>query len=245
MRSFIFVTFASASLARMYHGECADMTRNFFKELGKEDFDPAKIQGTWFEIFRDKMTYWELTGKCANTEAKMFKAQTTTPVTIASVKTTESTVSDAGVDAKVDLQKKIDPKDGYVQVLSLKTQSEDFLFKKTYVYEGGWFCKEDAEKGTFPCYVDYGSYHGGFGQPPRIDGTILATDYDNWAVSYACHQRPFNMKSEYLWISWKQPSMDEAKLPEVEEAIRKLLPDFDLGRLKRVAQGEEHCKYEL
>jgi hypothetical protein len=27
----------------MYHGECIDMSRNFFKELGKEDFDPAKI----------------------------------------------------------------------------------------------------------------------------------------------------------------------------------------------------------
>lgn len=61
------------------------MSRNFFKELGKEDFDPSKIQGTWFEIFRDKMTYWEFTGKCNHTTAKLSKNESTTPITIQKV----------------------------------------------------------------------------------------------------------------------------------------------------------------
>ena len=61
------------------------MSRNFFKELGKEDFDPSKIQGTWFEMFRDKMTYWELTGKCNHLTAKLSKSATTTPITIKKV----------------------------------------------------------------------------------------------------------------------------------------------------------------
>jgi hypothetical protein len=70
--------------------------------------------------------------------------------------------------------------------MDLKTTQDDFLFRKTYSYEGGWFCKENAVQGTWPCYIDYGSYHGGFGRPPKIDTTVLATDYDNWTIGYAC-----------------------------------------------------------
>jgi len=87
MRTSILASLIGASLCtdRIYRGQCVDMNRNFFKELGKEDFDPSKIQGTWFEMFRDKMTYWELTGKCNYLTAKLSKSETTTPITIKKV----------------------------------------------------------------------------------------------------------------------------------------------------------------
>ncbi|MFN9901755.1 MAG: hypothetical protein ACK55Z_23820, partial [bacterium] len=43
MRTFILASLTAASFGRVYRGECIDMSRNFFKELGKEDFDPSKI----------------------------------------------------------------------------------------------------------------------------------------------------------------------------------------------------------
>ena len=40
------------------------------------------------------------------------------------------------------------------------------------------------------------------------------------------------MKSEYVFIHWNTPKMDESKLPEIEKSILTLIPDFDLARLK-------------
>ena len=93
------------------------MSRNFFKELGKEDFDPSKIQGTWFEMFRDKMTYWELTGKCNHLTAKLSKSVTTTPITIQKVNIRDTqglSLANTSTTSDVKLEKKIEPKEGYV-----------------------------------------------------------------------------------------------------------------------------------
>ena len=64
---------------------------------------------------------------------------------------------------------------------------EDVVFKKTHSYDGAWFCPKDAADGSYNCYGDFDSYFGFLGKPPRIDGTVLATDYDNWIVTYACY----------------------------------------------------------
>jgi hypothetical protein len=40
------------------------------------------------------------------------------------------------------------------------------------------------------------------------------------------------LKSEYVFIHWNKPKMDESKLPEIEAVLKTLIPDFDMGRLK-------------
>ena len=55
---------------RIYNGKCLDFTRNYFKELDQPNFDAKKMDGTWFEIYKDKMTFFEFTGICNRNTVK-------------------------------------------------------------------------------------------------------------------------------------------------------------------------------
>lgn len=139
----------------------------------------------------------------------------------------EEKVSGTEEDVK---EKSIKPEEGYKQLMSLANTQEDWLFRKTFKYEGGWFCKEGTEEGVNDCYLDYGK-RSGFGTPSKINSTVLATDYDNWAVTYACRDRMMNTKTEFVWIASKLPTLSEEKMKEAREALTKIMPDFDLSRL--------------
>jgi len=46
---------------RLYPGKCLNTKRSFMK---KRRFDPEDYAGTWYEVMRDRFTFFEWTGKC-------------------------------------------------------------------------------------------------------------------------------------------------------------------------------------
>ena len=127
--------------------------------------------------------------------------------------------------------------------MKLQNIQEDVLFKKTFAYDGSWFCKKNSPEGVNDCYLDYGRSTG-FGIPPKVNATVLATDYNNWTVFYACRDRILNIKTEYVWITARNKTLNEDQLKEAKNALIKLVPDFDIERLVPVTQGEK-CNYDL
>ena len=89
------------------------------------------MNGTWFEINKDKMTMFEITGKCQRDTLKYVGDQTNTETSIK-------------------------PDEGYKEVIKVHSVQEDILFKKTFEYDGSWFCKKDNPVGVNDCYLDYG-----------------------------------------------------------------------------------------
>ena len=76
---------------------------------------------------------------------------------------------------------------------------------------------------------------------------ILATDYDNWSVLYACSDMLGGdlMYGQWLSISTRdQAPISEASLAAAHAAIKAELPDFDLSNLSMWNTSQENCKYD-
>lgn len=82
------------------------------------------------------------------------------------------------------------------------------------------------------------------GVPSKTPISILDTDYQNWAIVYACKQRPFRFKNEWVWILGRENTLDENLMAEAKNALRKAIRKFDFDRLVPVIQDDETCKVE-
>ena len=72
----------------------------------------------------------------------------------------------------------------------------------------------------------------------------MDTDYDNWAVIYACKQRPLRFKNEWVWILARENTLDDDLMAEAKNALRRAIRKFDFDRLVPVIQDDETCKAE-
>ena len=84
-------------------------------------------------------------------------------------------------------------------------------------------------------YIDYDKV-AGLGIVGRADGMMIDTDYENWAVVYACTQKPFNVKNEWIWIYSQNPTIEKEHEDAAKKALLKKVPDFDLERFTKVEQ---------
>lgn len=76
---------------------------------------------------------------------------------------------------------------------------------------------------------------------------ILATDYENWSVMYACSNLLGGdlMYAQWLSISTRdnQP-ISQANLDAAHNAIKAQLPDFDLSSFAMHNTNQNNCKYD-
>ena len=67
--------------------------------------------------------------------------------------------------------------------------------------------------------------------PNKAQITVLGTDYDNWAVMYACHKKLRLVKNEWVWILSRTPTLSDEHRDEAYKAIKKAIRKFDFDRL--------------
>ena len=83
------------------------------------------------------------------------------------------------------------------------------------------------------CYLDFDRVSAA-GVPRKTSVAILDTDYDNWAVIYACHRKLRLLKNEWVWILSRKPYLEEEYLQEAYSAIADSIRKFDFDRLVTV-----------
>ena len=83
------------------------------------------------------------------------------------------------------------------------------------------------------CYLDFDRV-GAAGVPRKTTVTVLGTDYDNWAVMYACHRKLRLLKNEWVWVLSRKPELSDEHRQEAYRAIAKAFRRFDFDRLVKV-----------
>lgn len=72
---------------------------------------------------------------------------------------------------------------------------------------------------------------------------ILATDYDNWSVMYACMDMGA-MHAKWIGISDRNGAITPDQLAAAEASIAAQLPDFDLSDWSMWNTSQKDCKYD-
>ena len=200
--------------------------------------DPNQLDGTWYEVKKDKFTLFETTGKCN-------RAKVTGQTYEADPETGELDFTkpiDSGEKFLTEDGEEVLPREGFHVVWHLSNSQEDKVIDHSYVYTGGIVaCPNDANSKE-NCYMDWDTSFG-MGIVGKSDAILVGSDGENWAVTYACKDKLFNLKNEWVWIHSKEKTLSEKHLAEAEAALKDFLPDFDLERLVAVTQGENECAY--
>ena len=76
--------------------------------------------------------------------------------------------------------------------------------------------------------------------------SVLATDYDNYAISFRCSEMMGFVRNDYIQISGRETTMSDAILAEAKRVIAQKLPDIDIDSqvLYKTKQGGD-CKYDV
>ena len=140
----------------------------------------------------------------------------------------------------------LEAEEGFHVVWHLSTsQEEGGSFDPTYMYTGGISACPDDPLSEENCYFDWGT-------KARIskitdinkgksDATVVATDGENWALTYTCYSLYIRVESAV--ISSKAKTLSEEHLNEAKATLLAFIPDFDLETLVNVVQGDNNCKY--
>ena len=92
-----------------------------------------------------------------------------------------------------------------------------------------------AETGPGQCFVKF--FFQKFDTP---NYQIIATDYDNYSVIYACHET----SKAFLWIMSRTPTLSDELLKQAQVKAALTLQHFDFDNMLTDVQGEENgCKY--
>ena len=215
--------------ARPYSGKCMDMTRasGMVTELEK---NPEQLDGLWYEIKKDKFTFFEYTGKCN-------RAKLTAQGYEKDLETGEFDYSkpvDMGEKYLTEDGDEVSPGDGFHTVYHLSNSQEGKVFDKAWVYTGGVAACPDDQDSEENCKMDWGT-SSGMGIAGRAPSTIIASDEGkNWFVTYSCRQKIFNLKNEWIWVHSREPTLSEEHLAAAMAAIKEFLPDFKEDRLTDV-----------
>ena len=124
----------------------------------------------------------------------------------------------------------------------MSNSQEDKVIDHTYIYTGGISACPNNLSSEESCYLDWGT-SAGMGIVGRSDATLVGTDGSNWAVTYACRDKIFNLKNEWIWIHSREKTLSDKHLQEALAAIKKFVPDYNLDNLVDVIQDDDKCKY--
>ena len=172
---------------------------NMREDLMRFFEDPTLMDGVWYEQKKDKFTLNEASGKCNRTKV-------TGQVYEKDAETGEQDFSkpiDSGEKFLTEDGDEVQAKDGYHIMQHASNSQEDKVIDHTYTYTGGIYACPDDPKSKENCYIDWDQAHG-VGIVGQADDTIVGTDYENWAVTYSCKQKVFNLKNEWVWIHSKE-----------------------------------------
>ena len=79
---------------------------------------------------------------------------------------------------------------------------KDKVLRIDQANEGIIACEDKNDR----CYLDFDRL-GAAGVPSKTTVAILGTDYDNWAVMYACKRKLRLVKNEWIWILSREPEI--------------------------------------
>ena len=81
------------------------------------------------------------------------------------------------------------------------------------------------------------------GPDAKSNYSVLATDYDNFAIVYNCSD--FKVATtEVLWILGREPVMDADVLKQAEAIIAEKLPSYDMSKKSYYTKQGDKCPYD-
>ena len=157
--------------------------------------DWPRFEGQWYEVERDRFTFFSWTGIC-NRKDFTFDSNADKWARQNGINNQTENADHKGL--KIDLEP-----DMNLRYLVTNTQ-KDRVLRTEQVKEGVIACDDKNVR----CYLDFDRV-GAAGVPRKTTVTVLGTDYDNWAVMYACHRKLRLLKNEWVWVLSRKPELSD------------------------------------